>query len=73
MRSDSTLASRARPVPIEHLPAPPPGQPHQVALTAPARKPAVGECVTELMWVKSVAEPGLASPLADDLGDATVG
>jgi LacI family transcriptional regulator len=71
--SQSALARRARTVAVEHLPAPPAGESHQIALAAAAREPAVGEGVPRLMWVEPIAEPRLPSPLSDDLRDSTVG
>ena len=66
------LACSARTIAIQHLPAPPAGQPHEIALPAATRKPAVRERVPQLVWVEPIAEPGLPSPLADDLRDSAV-
>ena len=46
---------RAGGVPLNHRPAPPAGDAHQVALGAAAGEPAVGEAVPELVGVEAVA------------------
>src|ERR1035437_9530458 len=73
MGSQGTLARRARAIAIEHLAAPPTGEPHEIALAAAAREPAVCERVTQQMRVEPVAEPRLAPSLSDDLRDSAVG
>lgn len=67
------LGSGACAIPIEHLAAPPAGQPHEITFAPAAGEPAVGKGMSQLVRMESVAEPRLPAPLSDDLSDTAVG
>jgi len=56
-------------VPVEHLPAAPANQPHQIPLIPPVGQPLVSEGVPEEVGV-DVSDPGLLPPALDDGADA---
>ena len=59
-------------IPLNHRPAFPAGDAHQVRLVSAAGQPVMRERVTKLVWVHLIAKAGLSTSSPDHLGDATI-
>lgn len=68
VRVSGALVRPGRPVAAQHLPRPPAGEPHQVALCTTGLQPVVGEGVAELMRMQP-DDAGLAGSATKHVRD----